>query len=216
MSPDQLSAIQNSGANVTPEMMEAFLSLTKLQQDIAIGHISGLTHLESYNQSKGAAKTDKAKISSAGEILSNLDVIAFLNHAKGERLNSAIMGRDEAMEKLTVLARGNLSDIVEFSTVETEGEEGEKIRQAVWSIPDIDNLPKDKLAIINELTAGKEGLKIKVHDSKAAIKQLSDMQGWNSATKHELTGAEGKPIQTISATIDPIAAGKAYEDMIKS
>ena len=36
----------------------------------------------------------------------------------------------------------------------------------------------DKLAAISELTATKDGPKIKLHSPLAAIKQIAEMQGW--------------------------------------
>ena len=152
MKPKQLKSLQEKGISVTPEMLEAFLNLSVLKQDIAIGHLSGMTHLDSYNTSKGKAKTDKAKIAGASEILSNPDVIAFCDHARADKLSGAIMGRDEALEKLTGMARLDANVVAQF--------------EAIAPV-----------------------------DVNRSIKQLSDMQGWDSAKKHEVTGKNGAPIE---------------------
>ena len=44
------------------------------------------------------------------------------------------------------------------------------------------------MAAISELTAGPQGLKIKLHDPKAAIKQLGELQGWEAPKKTDLNG----------------------------
>jgi phage terminase small subunit len=36
------------------------------------------------------------------------------------------------------------------------------------------------MSAISELTTGKDGIKLKMHDPKAAIKQLAEMQGWDA------------------------------------
>lgn len=38
-------------------------------------------------------------------------------------------------------------------------------------------------------------------DRQAAIKQLSTMEGWNSAKKHEISGKDGAPIETATRII---------------
>ncbi len=65
---------------------------------------------------------------------------------------------------------------------------------------------------VAELSTGKDGLKIKLHDPKAAIKQLAGMCGWEAPKKAELTGANGGPIQTSNLT--PDEAAEAYRKMM--
>jgi phage terminase small subunit len=48
-----------------------------------------------------------------------------------------------------------------------------------------------QMAAISELTAGRDGIKIKTHSQIDAIKQLSKMQGWESAKKVDLTSSDG-------------------------
>lgn len=67
-----------------------------------------------------------------------------------------------------------------------------------------------RLGDIDE-SAEKEG---KFSASVSAVMGQAKLCGFD-IQKIEVAGPGGKPIQTISATIDPVAAGKAYEDMIK-
>ena len=66
-----IKKLTSKGIESTDELDEAFSELTVLQQDIAIGHLMGITHLQAYNGSKGKAKTDEAKFVGVNEILKN-------------------------------------------------------------------------------------------------------------------------------------------------
>ena len=98
------------------------------------------------------------------------------------------MTRTEAMEKLSALARTDLKDLVEFGEYELGSDaEGNPIVQSSWRIRDSALQDPAKMAAISELTASKEGIKIKTHSPLAAIKQLADMQGWDAAKKVDTT-----------------------------
>ena len=45
-------------------------------------------------------------------------------------------------------------------------------------------------AAISELTAGRKGLTVKLHDQVSAMKQLADLMGWNKQ-QIELSGEVG-------------------------
>ena len=44
---------------------------------------------------------------------------------------------------------------------------------------------------------------------------LCKKHGYLSPEKHELSGANGQPIQTMTLPADPIEASKAYQDFMK-
>lgn len=158
---------------------------SKLQQNTALKSLEGLTDIEAYRQGGGKSKSISSESQEAKRILNNPKVKAFIDSVRGEIINKSIMTREEALERLSSLARGDMSKLINFRTVETVGDEGEKVRQAVWDIPDsIDQCP-DQLSTIAEVGASRDGIKIKQHDPKAAIKQLAEMEGWNAAHKVE-------------------------------
>ena len=189
--PLQLKSFKDAKVDLDEEMVEAFLSLTALQQDIALNHLLGMNNLEAYNNSRGKAKTDEAKISGASEILVNPDAHHFIQLAKKNRLENTIMTREEALDILSNSARANTSELVVFDTIETEDSEGNKKKQSVWSLTDSAQQDPKKLAWITELQAGPQGLKFKIHDHKQAIKQLSEMEGWNAAQKMDHLSSDG-------------------------
>lgn len=71
-------------------------------------------------------------------------------------------------------------------------------------------------SLLNELEEARELGKANAQTSAcvAATMGKAKLCGLD-VQKLEVAGPGGRPIQTISAAIDPVSAGKAYEDMIK-
>lgn len=184
---------------MTPEQQLLFDQLTELQQRTATGVLAGMTQRAAYYAAGGSAKSDESADSTAAIMLSNAKVKAFMDSMKAQAISDAIMSREEAMKILTDLARGNLTDLVKFKTVNIgkDMETGEDINQTAWTIDEgLQQSDPGKLIIISELEVGKNGPKIKQHSKTAAIQQLAKMQGWESASKHEIAGPGGGPILT--------------------
>ena len=117
--------------------------------------------------------------------------VAKLHQAlKDHRLSEGILTRSEAMKILSDMASTSMGDLVVFGTTQAgEDEHGEPIYQSTWSFKNSDQLTEAQLRSIAELTATRDGLKIKQHDQKAAIKQLAEMAGWEAAKKVQHSGA---------------------------
>ncbi|MCP9270492.1 hypothetical protein M5U04_21080, partial [Xenorhabdus sp. XENO-1] len=81
-----------------------------------------------------------------------------------------------------------------------EDDEGQPVFQASWQFKDSALQNPAALSAISELTTGKDGIKLKLHDPKAAIRQLSELMGWDAPKKTELTGKDGGPIQYADLT----------------
>lgn len=174
---------------MTPEQKALFDQLTELQQRTSINVLAGMTQRAGYYAAGGTSKSDDVADATASELLSNPKVRAFMDAMKEAAVSEAVMGRQEALEKLSLLARTDLKDLVEFGDYElgTDSETGDPIIQASWKIkPSAMQDPK-QMAAIAELSATKDGVKIKTHSPLAAIKQLADMQGWNAAQKIDST-----------------------------
>ena len=169
---------------MTPEQKLLFDALTELQQRTAINVLAGMSQRQGYYAAGGTSKSDEVADAVASELLSNPKVKAFMDAMKEAAVSEAVMSRTEAMEKLSVLARTDLKDLVDFGEYELGSDaDGNPIVQSSWRIKDSVFQDPDKMAAIAELTAGKEGIKIKTHSPLNAIKQLADMQGWNAAQK---------------------------------
>lgn len=182
-----------------PEHKALFDELTELQQRVATGVLAGMTQRAAYWDAGGKAKNDPGADMSASQIISNPKVKAFMDAMKLQAVSDAIMTREEALKTLSLIGRTHLKDIVKFRTaiIGKDMETGADLNQTAWEInADLQETDSEKLIIISELEVGKFGPKIKTHSPVAAIKQLAEMQGWNAATKHEITGKNGGPIMT--------------------
>lgn len=181
---------------LTSEQQQLFDALTPLQQKFSLAILKGKNQTDAYKSAKGKAKTAEAARNSASQIFTNLGVQAFLKCVQGDVVNDAIMTYEEAMIRLSAMGRTSIADLATFGThVVGKDDDGNPISQAVWSFKNASELKPEQMAAISELTAGKDGLKIKLHDPKAAIKQLAEMRGWEAPKKHEHTGKDGGAIQ---------------------
>ena len=173
---------------MTPEQKTLFDQLTELQQRTAINVLAGMTQRAGYYAAGGTAENDKAADAIASRMLTDAKVKAFMDAMKEAAVSEAVMSRTEALEKLSALARTDLKDLVEFGEYELGDDgEGNPVIQSSWRIRDSALQDPAKMAAISELTASKEGIKIKTHSPLAAIKQLADMQGWDAAKKVDTT-----------------------------
>lgn len=176
---------------LTAEQQLLFDALTPLQQKFSLAIIKGKNQTDAYKAAKGKAKGDNLR-KAAHAIATNCDVVAFLRSVQGEVVDDAIMSREEALKRLTALGRTSLYDLADFRNCMTgEDEEGNPVMQATWSFKDSALLTPEAMAAIAELTAGPQGLKIKLHDPKAAIKQLAELQGWEAAKVVDNVSSDG-------------------------
>lgn len=184
-----------------------FNTLTPLQKEISLNSISGMNDIDAYKNSKGKAKTVKAMEASVSQILSNLKVKAFIDSMANHIVNPAIMSRDEMMEELSLVARTNSNDLIEWGYRDVKklnkdtGKE-EIVQQSYWTLKSADEINPDHMAAIEEVTVGKEGLKFKRTSKLSAMKQLAELGGYNAAAKHEHSSPDG----TMSPT------GKSLDD----
>lgn len=166
---------------MSQEQLKMLEKLKPLQKKVAINVISGMSNIDSYIAAGGKAKTKSSQESTVSEMLSNPKVKAFIDSMKQEAVNSAVMSRQEMLERLSNLSRVNMSDLIEWSVSETKDDEGNPTEQTIWSIKESAQQDPNAMASIAEVTAGKEGFKIKQHSPLAAMKQLADMEGYNAA-----------------------------------
>lgn len=176
---------------LTAEQQQLFDALTALQKKFALAIVKGKNQTDAYKSAKGKAKGDAMR-AAASRMYANVNVQAFLASVQASEVNEAIMCREEALRRLTTLGRASLFDLAEFRNgMIGEDENGEPIVQASWSFKDSALLTPEAMAAIAELTAGPQGLKIKLHDPKAAIKQLAELQGWEAAKVVDNVSSDG-------------------------
>ncbi|WP_340610842.1 terminase small subunit [Xenorhabdus bharatensis] len=176
----------------TDEQKVLFDALTKLQQKFVLGILKGLNQVDAYKQAGYKAKTDESARASSSEILTNLNVKTFLDAMNQEAVSEAVMSRQEALERLSAMGRVSIHDIADFRNSQIgEDDEGKPVFQATWQFKDSALQNPAALSAVSELTTGKDGIKLKLHDPKSAIKQLAELLGWESAKKVDLSSSDG-------------------------
>ena len=186
-----LITIDNRTIELSDEQVSAFHALTRLQQGVALGVLEGLSQREAYRRAGGKAKSDRTADACVSEILTNPNVDSFVKMFRSEQvkqLASSIMSREEMLERLTAMARTNIDDVISLHNEPVFDHEGEEVGRGAWQFKDPDQMTGAGTAIISELTAGKDGLKIKTHSQVAAMKQIADLQGYNKPTEIKLSG----------------------------
>jgi len=195
---------------MTDEQKELFDALTTLQQQVSLNSLSGMSDIDSYRNSNGKAKTESAQRAGVAEILANPNVVAFLDSMKAIKVNEAVMSRQEMLEELSVLARTNVDDLIEFGyrpveTLNEETGETEVQMQSYWTMREMSKIDQKHMKALEEVSVGKDGLKFKKVSKLTAMKQLAEMEGYNAASKHEHSSPDG----TMSPT------GKSLDDFYK-
>jgi len=196
----------------SPEQKKLYDACTKLERLTVINHIQGnMSQRAAYYEAGGKSKTHKSADANVSRMLGTERVKAFSDSLVEEMAGTSIMTRQEAREILSDIGRTRITDIIDFQNIETgKDEEGKGLRQSIWNIKDGKDIKPEHARCISEVSAGKDGLKIKTHSAPAAIKQLAIMEGWESAQKHEHSGPDGKPIETKSTSDEDLARKIAF------
>ncbi|PSZ18154.1 terminase small subunit [Escherichia sp. 4726-5] len=170
---------------------QLFDALTPLQKKFSLAIIKGKNQTDAYKAAKGKAKGDNLR-KAAHAIATNCDVLAFLASVQVSAVSDAIMTREEALKRLTSMGRARITDLVDFGEhVVGEDEDGRDVIQATWKFKDSVKQSPELLDAIAELTAGKDGIKLKLHDARGAIKQLGEMEGWEAPKVTDNISSDG-------------------------
>lgn len=200
---------------LTDEQKKLSKDLTRLQLKVCLNLHQNpkMSHRQAYLAAGGTAKSESSQDSAVSVMLSNAKVSAFMNSLNETKISSAIMEREEALEILSRNARVKMTDVADFAFIQVgEDPEGEPIMQTVWTMKNAEDIDPDIVSCIKSVTMTKQGPKIELHDQHGAIKQLSDLQGWNAPKKTEVTGKDGQPVG-VMASVSPEDVAKALENL---
>ena len=127
-----------------------------------------------------------------------LERIAFLRRLAAE---AAAVTTTAIVRKMANMVNVRISDIVTW-------------KGNTLTIKDSDALPLDVLDGIAEIKQTKEGLQVKLYDRVSLLKNLGLYLGM-FVERHEFSGPDGKPIETITKDTDPQKAAELYTALIK-
>ncbi|MGL5727501.1 MAG: terminase small subunit [Plesiomonas sp.] len=195
-------SIDDRSVALTDNQIEMFKKLSRLQQGMVLYTLEGDAPADAHKRAGGVCKTESHRTRLAGEILRKPAVMEFLDsvrEARLERLADAIMSRDEMAERLTKIARTDVSDLMVLHNVPLFDQQGEIVQQGSWAFKDVTEMGGYGVGMISELTVGKMGTKVKLHDQTAAMKQLSTLMGYDKPTQVEHSGSVDANV-TLTAT----------------
>jgi len=180
-----MSRKEKTEYQLTPEQQELAAKLTHLQKWTMIHCASGMSKMDAYVKAGGKAKGKSAN-NVIGKMLEKGSVRAFYDSLVSSAAAKSVMTREEALETLTKIARTTVKDVVRFKDAQVgEDEDGNPVYQTVWQLIDQDNMDDGHAAAIAELSTGRDGFKFKLHSQTGAIKQLSELEGWDAPKKVE-------------------------------
>lgn len=196
--------INGKHVELSDQQVNDFHTLTRLQQGMVVETLRGLKPSDAHRAAGGKCKNEEHRTRIAGEILRKHSVDRFLQSFKQERaekLAEVVMSRDEMAQRLTAIARTRVDDLLVLTNDEfISGETGEAVQQGGWAFKDVADMTGAGAAAISELTAGKKGLTVKLHDQVSAMKQLADLMGWNK-TQVELSGSVAVTLSNSQRTV---------------
>lgn len=175
--------------------------LTKKQLDFIENYIQTGNASEAYRAAYNSENMKPESINrKAKDLLDNVKIAARIKELREASTTSAMMSRQELLEKLSLIARADITDIVEFKTVEIDTAEGVE-QQTIWRVKESAELQALAAASIKSVTMTKFGPKIEMHDRLAAMTQISKLNGWDSPSKLDITSSDGalRPV-TITFT----------------
>ncbi len=178
---------------LSPEQKELYDKLTSLQKYTAAANIQGYTQEKAYlwacEQLGKTPGNDPRAL--ASQILANPHVGRFLDSILGEReeevIEDAIMSREEMEARLTAYGRGEFTNLIEIVPRDPEEPNG----AMTWRFKRGDEMRRQDLALIKEISSSPQGLKIKLHDSMQGMKQLAELRGYNKPSKVDLSSSDG-------------------------
>jgi len=172
--------------------------LTRFQRQLVINIVQhNMTGRDAARAAGSKAKKDSTLDSIACDTLRIQKVKAFRDLLIEQSLTEAIMSKTEALALLSEMAKTSITDLADFSKAQVgEDADGEPVYQTVWTFKDSKELDRRRAISIQEITAGRDGLKIKMHSRLESINQLSKILGWEAPTKqlHEVTGPGNQPL----------------------
>lgn len=167
------------------------MRLTAKREAFCLAYLELGNASEAYRRSYNASKMkDKQVWEEASKLLAVPMVAQRIAELNSKAVSSAVMTRQRALERLSLIAETSITDILEFDQQELDGPDG-PVRETIWRMKDSAEIPEVAAATIKSVTMTKFGPKIEMYDRLSAIQQLAKMQGWEAAQKMDHVSSDG-------------------------
>lgn len=135
------------------------------------------------------------------EVLTERAVLHRIAYHRRVGVEACGVTSERIVAELAAIAFSQVGEAVEWS--------GNSVR-----LKDSTTLNPDTLRAIAEVKEGQWGVSLKFHSKLDGLRVLAQFKGLLKE-KVELSGPDGKPIETISREMDPSKAAEAYAELIK-
>ncbi len=180
--------------------------LTIKQEKYAQGLFAGLSQREAYKQAYNTSNwTDKSIDEKACTLAKDAKVMSRIAELTGELKERNMVTVEKVLAEYAKIAFADIKDFLSFGTVKTEIDRDDEGRPIYAFKQVVDAKSSDEVdgTLINEVAIGKDGtFKFKLHDKKGALDMIGKHLGM-FVDKQEITGADGGPLQIISAIPRP-------------
>jgi len=199
---------------LTEDQKALYEKLTPLQKHCANGSIAGKTAVKFYTAACKKIKKKPAKNGRAAgnQIITKPAVKAYIQSVlkpqTEKEANNAIMTRDEILESFSREARASIGNIMNFREGIVgfmDDDENTPIHGMMLYFRDKDDISKEDLALISEISVSAKGVvKIKMACKQKAKKEINLMQGYEAAAKFQLVDDDKEltPWDNVSAGVD--------------
>ena len=188
---DHLTHLNIDGDRVKmqPRQLAAFRNLTMRQRRLVLAVLAG-------NATRDAAKASDMTYAHALRILGDSDhaTTKLIDSFNFERINDAIMSRDELLARLSDMGRTDISDVVDWHN---EGqlfdmETNEIIdKETTFTVKPAHKMTAAARGSIKRIRQTKYGLDVELHDGRSAMVDLARIQGIDAPRKIDHTSTDG-------------------------
>lgn len=146
-----------------------------------------------------AGYSAKTAPQAANQLLNRTDIQVALQEAMQARSKRTEITQDMVLQELAKIGFSDIRRVVRWGPVApvTEGETD--YISAVQLIPS-DDIDDDTAGAISEVAEGRDGVKVKLHDKRAALVDIGKHLGMFKNSM-ELTGPDGAPLGPVSLTV---------------
>lgn len=172
-----------------------------------------LSYLVSFNATRAAIEAGYSP-AAAGQtgykLLRREDVQAFLAEARARACDAADVDAARVVRELARIAFSDMRDLMTWGSKEVDlpGAEGVKVQMPFADPHDSSTLSPDVSAAVAEVSVGKAGFKIKLHDKLSALDKLGRHFGIFETDNKQVADGIARLIEVAQGTALPLGAKK--------